>query len=190
MTQIKWEKDWDRALVRAREEGKMALVDFFNPNCIGCRQMGALTYPDPAVTQFLADQVVPLQIMFDHQTLASKFAVKWTPTLVVTDAKGVEHHRTVGFLGPEEFVPSMMLGIGKAHFDLEQFPEAVSFLESLMSRFPGSASTPEAIFYLGVARFKHTNNPAPLKEAYDRLSRDFPDAEWTKRAYPYRLLGS
>ena len=37
-------------------------------------------------------------------------------------------------------------------------------------------------------RFKNTGNPAPLKEAYETLSSQYPDSEWTKRAYPYRLL--
>jgi hypothetical protein len=28
---IKWEKDFDRVLARARAENKMVLLDFFNP---------------------------------------------------------------------------------------------------------------------------------------------------------------
>ena len=47
---------------------------------------------------------------------------------------------------------------------------------------------PEAIFLQGVARYKKSGDPKPLKEAYETLTADFPDNEWTKRAYPYRLL--
>jgi hypothetical protein len=152
--------------------------------------MGAVTYPDPKVSEFLANRFIPLRIMFNHQPLASQFSVKWTPTLVTLDSDGVEHHRTVGFMGPDELVPSLMLGAAKTYFDLEKFAQAITELEALIRDHPQSPSTPEAVFYLGVARYKHTNDPIPLREAYNRLTAEFPDNEWTKRAYPYRLIGA
>jgi hypothetical protein len=187
---VEWEQEWDRALSRARSEGKLVLADFFNPNWIGCQQMGAVTYPDMKVAEFLVDRVIPLQIPFNHQTLAAQFSVKWTPTLLTLDDDGIEHHRTVGFLGPDEFIPSLQLGMAKTYFDRERFDEAIKELETLIGDHPRSVSAPEAHFYLGVARYKHSHDPTPLRDAYDRLSAEFPDNEWTKRAYPYRLIGS
>jgi hypothetical protein len=150
--------------------------------------MDAVTYPDTRVSDFINKKLIPLQVPYNHQPLSTEFNVQWTPTLVTLDAEGKEHHRTVGFLGPEEFIPSLLLGIAKVHFDLEQFDPALANLDSLLAEYPKSDAAPESIFLRGVARYKSTHDPKPLKEAYELLQSQYPGSEWTKRAYPYRLL--
>lgn len=150
--------------------------------------MGAVTYPDTNVINFIADNFVPLQIQADAKPYATDFNIKWTPTVITLGLDGKEHHRTVGFFGPEELIPSLLLGTGKFHFDNDRYPEALDSLEKVASDYPKSDSVPEAIFLTGVSRYKNTNDPKPLKEAYEKLTAEFPDNEWTKRAYPYRLL--
>lgn len=150
--------------------------------------MDAVTYPDEKVIDFIQNALIPLRISFNAQPLASQFDLKWTPTLIVLDSQGKEHQRTVGFLSPEEFIPSLLLGIAKSHFDQERFGEALSTLEKIVSDFPKSGSAPEAIYLRGVCGYKNTHNPNPLKEAYEYLQAHYPSSEWTKRAYPYRLL--
>ncbi len=150
--------------------------------------MDAVTYPEASVIDFMEKNVVPLRVAFDHKPLSSDFNVKWTPTLVTLDTDGKEHHRTVGFLAPGELIPSLLLGTGKAYFDNGQFDKALKFFEEVISRYPKSASAPEAIFYRGVASYKSTHDGKPLRHAYDKLTAEFPEHEWTKRAYPYRLI--
>jgi predicted Zn-dependent protease len=150
--------------------------------------MDAVTYPDSRVYDFIEKKIVPLQVLYNHQPLSTDFNVKWTPTLVTLDAEGKEHHRTVGFLGPEELIPSLLLGMAKAHFDLEQFDPALANLDALLADYPKSDAAPEAIYLRGVSRYKSTHEPKPLKEAHDLLQAQYPGSEWTKRAYPYRLL--
>jgi len=137
---------------------------------------------------FVTENVIPLRLAHDHKPLAEQFQVKWTPTLVTLDKGGKEHHRTVGFLPPEELVPSLLLGRAKIHFDHEEFAPALTSLETLLRDYPKSGAAPEAIFLRGVCQYKTTHQPKPLKEAYERLREDYPESEWTKRAYPYRLL--
>jgi len=150
--------------------------------------MDAVTYPNDRVIEFMEEHVVPLRVGFDAQPLSSDFNVKWTPTLVTLDADGEEHHRTIGFLAPEELIPSLLLGIAKSHFDRGRFSESLSILEKLLADHPESDSAPEAIYLRGVCRYKSTEDPKRLKEAYERLQADYPSNQWTKRAYPYRLL--
>ena len=150
--------------------------------------MGAVTYPNAKVIEFVERYFVPIQVLFDHKPLSSDFNIQWTPTVITLDADGKEHHRTIGFLSPEEFVPSLMLGIAKCHFDRGNFAEALSTLERLVADYPKSDSTPEAIYLRGVSRYKSTHDPKPLKEAYEKLQAAYPSSEWTKRAFPYRLL--
>jgi hypothetical protein len=150
--------------------------------------MDAVTYPDKKVSEFISKHVIPLRVAFDSQTFAADFNVTWTPTLITVDRNGKEHHRTVGFLPPEELIASLLLGMGKTDLDTERFEPALKSLEQLLKDYPKSDAAPEALFLSGVCQHKSTHNPAPLKEAYEKLQKVYPASEWTKRAYPYRLL--
>ena len=150
--------------------------------------MGAVTFPDAKVIAFIKQNLIPIRLPYDHKPLAEQFQVKWTPALVTLDTEGKEHHRTVGFLSPEELIPSLLLGKAKIDFDHEDFAKALVSLEALLKDYPKSGAAPEAIFLRGVCGYKSTHTPKPLKEAYEKLAKDYPDSEWTKRAYPYRLL--
>lgn len=151
--------------------------------------MDAVTYPQQAVVTFIENNLVPLRTGSDTQPLATDFDITWTPTLLILDEKGKEHYRTVGFFDAEALIPSLLLGMGKVQYDSNKFTEALGFLERIFGEYPESDAAPEAIFLAGVSRYKHTNNPLPLKEAYERLQKTYPASTWTKRAYPYRLLG-
>ena len=150
--------------------------------------MDAVTYPEAGVIGFIEENFIPLRVPFDAQPHAADFNIKWTPTVITLGPDGKEHHRTVGFLGPDELIPSLLLGRGKFHFDHDRFAEALESLNSVVANYPKSDSAPEAIFHSGVCQYKSSNNPKPLKEAYEKLNAEFPANEWTKRAYPYRLL--
>jgi len=150
--------------------------------------MDAVVYPETMVVNFIQQNMIPLRIQFDVQPYCTDFNIKWTPTLITLDNSGLEHHRTTGFLAPEELIPSLLLGIAKSYFDLEQFTEAITTIETLLKDHPKSDSAPEAIYIKGVSQYKSTNDPKPLKKAYEQLKLEYPSSEWTKRASPYRLL--
>jgi len=150
--------------------------------------MGAVTYPNKKVVEFIEKNMVPIQVLFDSQPLSTNFNIKWTPTVITLDEKGKEHHRTIGFLSPEEFIPSLMLGVAKCHFDLEKFNEAILGMEKILKIYPKSDAAPEAVYLRGVALYKNTHSAEPLKEAYKRLQAEYPSSEWARRASPYRLL--
>lgn len=114
--------------------------------------------------------------------------VKWTPTLITANGGGEEHQRTVGYLPPEEMLASILLGVGKVHFEAERIDKALTFFDQIVEKYPRSSSTAEAIYLKGVCQYKSTHNAKPLKMAYERLQADYPMSIWTKRAYPYRLL--
>jgi len=150
--------------------------------------MGAVTYPNEKVADFIERHMVPIQVLFDSKPLATKFNIQWTPTIITLDEEGKEHHRTVGFLSPEEFVPSLMLGIAKCHFDREKFSEAIATFEEILKDYPKSEAAPEAAYMRGVSLYKSTHNSEHLKDIYKRLQSEYPSSEWAKRAQPYRLL--
>ena len=150
--------------------------------------METVTFPEKAVVDFISGNVVPLRVAHDQKPLSDDFNIKWTPTLIILDSGGREHHRTVGFLPPDELMASVLLGIGKMYFDREVFEKAIDVLQKVLDEFPGTGSAPEAVFVKAVAEFKLGKDTAPLKEAYEVLSERYPESEWAKRALPYRLL--
>ncbi|MDD2390226.1 MAG: hypothetical protein PHP23_10900 [Desulfobacterales bacterium] len=150
--------------------------------------MDTVTYPESSVISFISDHMIPLRVRYDAQPTAGDFNVKWTPTIVTLDYDGKEHHRTVGFLKADEFMASMLLGIAKIDFDHDQFNGALENLKNLLSDFPSTRSAPEGIYLQGVTLYKQSNDAGFLKKAYEQLTDEFPNDEWTQRAYPYRLL--
>ena len=150
--------------------------------------MDAVTYPENKVIEFIQKSFIPLQVAHDAKPLSADFNIKWTPTLITLGLDGKEHHRTVGFLDPDGFIANSLLGIGKYHFDNDRYPEALSFFENIIADYAQNNVVAEAIFLQGVSRYKNSGDPKPLKEAYESLSSNHPDSEWTQRAYPYRLL--
>ena len=150
--------------------------------------MGAVTYPDEKVAGFINENLVPVQMLYDAQPYAVDYNVQWTPVVIILDETGKEHHRTVGFLPPDEFVPSVLLGMLKTKFDLQQYGEAARVADMLIREYPGARAVPEAIYWHGVANFETTHDPQHLKAAYQKLKAEHPSSEWTQRAEPYSLL--
>ncbi|HEY5514267.1 MAG TPA: thioredoxin fold domain-containing protein [Geomonas sp.] len=185
---IDWESEMGKALSRAKAEQKCVLLDFYSPECIGCKQMDAVTFPDQDVANFITDRMIPLRAPIGTKTLASDFRVVWTPALVILDYYGKEHQRTVGYLPPDEMVATLLLGIGKVGFNNDQFSEAVIQMNTLLNGYPKSAVAPEAVYLRGVARYKSSHSDGALKEAYQQLLAEYPESKWTRRAEPYSLL--
>lgn len=150
--------------------------------------MNAVAYTNQEVISFLNSQVVPLQIPADHPQLAPQFTVKWTPCLLVLDAKGKEHARAVGYLDPEELIAFVLSGKAMAKFNQPDRPAADALYEQLISTYPKSAFTPEAIFMQGVARYIESREVQHLIALHDRLTADYPQSSWAMRAKPYKLL--
>jgi tetratricopeptide (TPR) repeat protein len=151
--------------------------------------MDTVTYPNEKVVEFLTQNVITVRVLSDHQPLSIDFNIKWTPSLLILDQGGKEQSRTVGFLNAEELIPSILLGIGNGHFNKNEFKDALGCYERILAEYPESDSAPEAMFQMGVTLYKSTQDPKPLKEAYTHLQNRYPASQWTKRAYPYRLLG-
>jgi tetratricopeptide (TPR) repeat protein len=150
--------------------------------------MGAVTYPYTKVAKFIKEALIPLQVLSDSEPLATDFTLRWTPTLIILDTNGKEHSRTVGFIPPEEFIPTILLGMVKTYLDLRQFDPAIECLEKIINNYPQSFTAPEAIYYRGVCVYKTSHDAGGLKRAYERLAKEYPQSEWVKRAFPYRLL--
>jgi hypothetical protein len=150
--------------------------------------MDAVVYPVKEIGDFIMNEMIPLRIPTSNEEMTKKFEIKWTPTLITMDVNEKEHQRTLGFMGVDELIPSLLLGMAKIPFDEGEPARAIELLQKVIDDYPKSNSVPEAIFLRGVAGYKNTHQAAPLKEAYNILNQNYPDTTWAKRAYPYSLL--
>ncbi len=107
--------------------------------------MDTVTYPNPRTVEFVNRYMIAVRAHTNSlPQWATRFVIQYTPTVITLDGDGKEHHRTVGFLPPEEFIPSLMLGIGKAHFEAKEFTKAKAMLEWLLMEFPHSQAASAA----------------------------------------------
>lgn len=150
--------------------------------------MDAVAYINPAVISFINDNLVPIRIPAGDPELGPRYKVKWTPTLLIMDSSGSEQYRTLGFYPPEELIPSLLLGMGKAKFNLPDRPAACDCFARIIRDFPKSSLAAEAVYLSGVSQFIESHDVANLIGIYDRLLADYPASPWLMRAEPYRLL--
>ncbi len=107
--------------------------------------MDAVTYPSPLTIEFVDRNLIAHRVAINSPgSKPVEFGIQYTPTVVIVDGRGKEHHRNVGFVPPEEFVPFLMLGVAKADFFHKRFDRAVAMLDKLIGRYPRSRSTQEA----------------------------------------------
>lgn len=147
--------------------------------------MDAVTYPNSEVVNFVKSHMIPLRVKWNTEPLASNFNVKWTPTVVLLDPEGSEHHRTIGYLPPEELIPALMLGTAKWRFDMREWERAAEEFDQIEKDYPQSSAAPEAVYLGGAARYEATHDFQNLRDAYRELQAKYPQSEWFKRAAPF-----
>jgi hypothetical protein len=150
-------------------------------------------YSEEKVRHYIETEFVPVksQCFWDKRTDAMKrFDIVWTPTLIVHDATGKEHHRVVGFVPTDDFLAHLKLGKGKMHFNRFRFDDAIKELTAVTEQHPVAGPAAEAVFYLGVAKYWKSHDPKGLRWAYDALASRFPNSEWARRAEPYQQISS
>jgi len=95
----------DVQLGKARQEGKMVMLELGSVGCIPCEQM------KPVMAKLSDTYKGKLDVIFvdvkkDHDT-ARRFGVYMIPVQVYLDRNGKEFHRHVGFYPYEEIVPML-----------------------------------------------------------------------------------
>jgi len=149
--------------------------------------MGAVTYPDTEVSSYIDNQFIPLRQPADGP-LADAFFLRWTPMVLALDIKGHEHHRLVGFLRPQHFLPTLMLMKAKTFFAHARFAESLTLFNQILKEYPQSFPAPEAVYLGAVSRYRLEKDPGILKAAQQDITARYPDSEWAQRMWPYSTL--
>lgn len=100
------QQDAEKAFQQARTEGKLVFIDFYGIWCPPCQMLMSEGMLSPE-GRALLDKMVVLQLDADSQAswaLKSRYQVTGYPTILVTNAAGVELGRMLGFSDREGFV--------------------------------------------------------------------------------------
>lgn len=145
-----------------------------------------MTYPYPAVRAFIAAQLVAVKLFLNRPDDREHFRahrVIWTPTIAILDRRGAGHYQSVGYLPPELFLQTLHIGLARAQLAWARYDDAAGHLAPV-AEDQASSLSPEALYWLGVARYLKDRKRAPMMEAWNRLLATYPDSIWAARVPP------
>ena len=84
------EQDFEKAVQKARAEGKVVLVDTYAEWCAQCHELDEKTWPDPAVQAWIKENAIAVRIdtYKVRPDLAAKLKIGSYPTILLIDPKG------------------------------------------------------------------------------------------------------
>jgi thioredoxin-like negative regulator of GroEL len=137
---IRWERQFDEALRKAKAARKPILVDFWAEWCGWCHKLETTTYADPNVVK-LAEQFVTVKVDTEGsargQAIAFRYDVSSLPTIAFLSPHGRPLMRLNGFQGPGQFPHTMEAArdvarrVMKWEEVLEKHPEDAETLAAL-----------------------------------------------------------
>jgi thiol-disulfide isomerase/thioredoxin len=142
---IKWEKNFEAALKKAKSSGKPIIVDFWAEWCAWCHRLDQSTYVDPWVVR-KAQAFVAVKVDTEgsrkEQAIAERYQVRTLPTIVFLSPEGRQLLR-VPFQGPGQFPRTLEVAL--------QVAQRVTSWEEALARNPDDA---RALFALGTHLFE------------------------------------
>jgi TolA-binding protein len=139
-------------------------------------------YPNDKVVSFITKHFIPAKFHIkDAKPAFERFNAMWTPTILVLDEQGKEHHRIEGFLPADDFLTQLELGVAKAAFAAGRWGEAEERYRAIVRDHPDSDVAAEAMYWAGVSKYKATNDGAVLAETGRALKTKYPDSTWAKK---------
>jgi thiol-disulfide isomerase/thioredoxin len=142
---IRWEKNFEAALRKAKTSGKPLMVDFWAEWCAWCHRLDQSTYVDPWVVR-KAQAFVAVKVDTEgsrkEQAVAERYQVRTLPTIVFLSPEGRQLFR-VPFQGPGQFPRTLETAL--------QIAQRVTSWEEGLARNPDD---PHALFALGTHLFE------------------------------------
>ena len=100
----------DQFLVKAKEQKKLVLLDFYADWCISCKEMEVNTFANPEVNQelqkFILVQADVTKNSPENQALLKRFGLFGPPGILIFDLNSEElkDQRVIGYMPPQRFI--------------------------------------------------------------------------------------
>ena len=126
---------------------------------------------------------IPVKIHIEEQPKTfERFGAQWTPTVQVLDPDSNKHHKFEGFPPPEDFLAQLKRALAHSAFARQEWKEAESRYDDLAKSLPGTDAAPEALYWLGVSRYKDTGDGNFLQQPAEAFKNRYTDSTWAKRS--------
>jgi thiol:disulfide interchange protein len=108
---LNWHKDFDSAMVEAKQQQKFVLVDVYTDWCVYCKKLDKEVYTNPDVEKYLAEKFILVKADAEDKAQGEAFCTKFDafgayPTILFFDTKSKKEKpvsRIAGYLPPTEF---------------------------------------------------------------------------------------
>lgn len=100
-----FEGTYEEAKAIAVQEGKFLFLDFYADWCVPCKQMERYGFRDADFARMIRTNFIAYKVdvdQFSGMDVAEDYKVHTYPTLIVSDAKGREKRRSVGYQSAKE----------------------------------------------------------------------------------------
>ena len=158
---ITWERDYEKAVERARTEKKSIIADMFTDWCELCKKMDAETFAEPRLIQKMASKYVWLKLNTETEEdgirLQKEFAILTYPTILVLDSQGEEVDRIDRFLAAAPFTEKIESFVSS--------PDSLLSLRRKVQEQPDSVSAQYAL----AEKLLTQNNYAKAGPAFARV---------------------
>jgi hypothetical protein len=149
---------------------------------VGCARLDAVTYPSATIAKILSDRFGHVKIDSQEQrSIAARFHLLWTPTLVALDAHGAVLRTVIGFLPPGDLAAELTLmdalwALRRGHHD-----HARALLQAVRRDHAGAAVISEAHYWEGVVAYRQTHDKDDLWAVWRELVAAHPGSAWARR---------
>lgn len=100
---VEFSHNWEESLLRAKEEKKPMLIDFYTDWCGWCKVQDSATWGDPVVAAFVNENLIPVKLNAekDGGSVAVRFKPTGYPSVFVFDPNS-ESPRIIRYVGYNE----------------------------------------------------------------------------------------
>jgi thiol-disulfide isomerase/thioredoxin len=179
------EAQTEMAFLIAKQKQLPVLIDFWAPQCKGCKKMEITTYQSREILSYMEDYFVFVKYDITNRSVPkiTSSPILWTPTFIVFANDGSEVRKITGYLDNGQFRTELEIGRALASLRKGKPHTALEILETLIKEPPHIVLLPEAIYWAGVASyFLNKRNAESLIPYWERLIRDHPESTWAERA--------
>jgi thiol:disulfide interchange protein len=108
---LNWHKDFDSAMLEAKQQQKFVMVDVYTDWCVYCKKLDKEVYTNPEVEKYLAEKFVVVKANAEDKAQGEAFCTKFDafgayPTILFFDTKSKKEKpvsRIAGYLPSTEF---------------------------------------------------------------------------------------
>ncbi len=96
---------FEKAKLKAKEEGKMLFLDFYASWCTPCKWMDETTFKDLEIRNLLDQKYIAVKVNiddFEGFELKSKFDIRFLPTIIIFNHDGVMIERVEETIGTQK----------------------------------------------------------------------------------------